>query len=193
MLFRSSDSFGDEEIKRLRGILRFSSEETDLRALRGVLELECSLSTTNQSGIPLEKDPDLVPIALAVPKIDRDANTGRWRVLPGAPMALCRGSLEAYKDTHTLGDWCRREGDFSESVSQSVDAYFRSPASQRDRSFVSIALKPFEGESVGVLNIHRDQIGLLGEKEPAQQFFPLVSPFIFMLIEMLDVWENLIQ
>jgi len=191
MLFRPTGGLPDPEVDKIRAILRFAPPETDLRALRGVLILERGLSTTNKIGIPLEADPDLVPLALAVPKTDHDPQTNRWRVLPGAPMAFCTGSLEAYTDTNTLGEWCRREGDFPESTASAIDNYFKSQPAQRDRSFVSIALKPFDGEPIGVLNVHRDRVGLLKEKEPVQQFTPLVSPFVFMLISMVDVWRSL--
>jgi hypothetical protein len=194
MLFKPSEDLTNQTIEEIRKVLKFSPPETDLRALRGVLVLEATLSTTNQSAVPLKPDTDLTPIALAVPRIDRDPLTDKWRVLPGAPMAFCKGSLELYTDTHTLGDWCRSEGDFLGSTSSEIDSYFKSvPATQRDRSFVSISLKPLKGEAIGVMNVHRDHVGLLEEKEPAQQFYPLVSPFIFMLIVMLDVLKNLGQ
>ena len=169
MLFRPSDELAGEQIQILKSNLRFSPAETDLTALRGLLTLETALSTTTQSSAPQEPDKDLIPLALAIPKMFQTPQ-GRWRVLPGAPMAFCTGKLAAYVDTHTLHTWCEEEGDFPQSIAAQIEEYFKSERAQRARSFISIPLKAFEGETVGILNIHRNQTGILAEKEPLKQY-----------------------
>lgn len=191
MLFRPADTLSASEGENVRSFLRFSPAETDLRALRGVLVLERKLSTTTAGGTPPGADDSLIPLALPVPAEIRDQRTGRWKALPGAPMAFSTGGLESYIDTLTLGAWCRRDGDFPESTAAAIDDYFRSDRARFVRSFISIAIKPLQGDAVGVLNIHRNQPGLLEEKEPVQQFAPLVSPFIFVLIRLLELLERL--
>jgi len=106
-------------------------------------------------------------------------------------MAFCSGALEAYLDTRTLGDWCRREGDFPESTAQALEDYFNTPRAQSVRSFVSIPITPLNGQPIGILNIHRNKPGLLQEKQPAQQFAPLVTPLIFILIGLLETLKQL--
>jgi hypothetical protein len=187
MLFRPAINLSGNDGEKVRANLRFLPTETDLRALRGVLILERTLSTTTASGSPPGADDSLTPLALPVPTEIRDQQTGRWKALPGAPMAFSTGGLEAYVDTLTLGAWCRREGDFPESIAAGIDEYFRSNRAQSVRSFISIAIKPLRGDAIGVLNIHRNQPGLLEEKEPVQQFAPLVSPFVFVLIRLLEL------
>jgi hypothetical protein len=59
------------------------------------------------------------------------------------------------------------------------------------RSFVSIPIKPLEGQPIGILNIHRNEPGLLEEKQPAEQFAPLVTPLIFILIRLLETLKQL--
>ena len=190
MLFRPADTLSGSEGENVRSFLKFSPAETDLQALRGVLVLKRKLSTTTAGGTPPAADDSLIPLALPVPTEIRDQRTGRWKALPGAPMAFSTGGLEAYIDTLTLGAWCRRDGDFPESTAAAIDEYFRSNRARFVRSFISIAIKPLQGDAVGVLNIHRNQPGLLEEKEPVQQFAPLVSPFIFLLIRLLELLQG---
>lgn len=191
MLFRPAHTLSGSEAENVRSFLKFVPAETDLRALRGVLVLKPKLSTTTASGTPPGGDESLIPLALPVPIEIRDERTGRWKALPGAPLAFSTGGLEAYADTLTLGDWCRRDGDFPESTAAAVDEYFRSNRARLVRSFISVAVKPLQGDAIGVLNIHRNERGLLGEKEPVQQFAPLVSPFIFVLIRLLELLERI--
>jgi hypothetical protein len=195
MLFRPSSQLTAEEIASLKPDLRFSPPETDLRALKGLLVLQLELSTIARGGLSLEAqepDSDLAPLALAVPTTQTDPNSRRWRVLPGAPMAFCSGDLAAYTDTLTLGKWCRKEGDFPPSTAAEVDAYFGSERARRIRSFISIPLKSL-GAQIGVLNIHRSEVGLLAEKAPVQQFVPLIAPLNFVLVRLLDVLQQLDQ
>ncbi len=191
MLFHPASELSGDEGEKIRSYLRFSPPETDLHALCGVLVLEPELSTTTAPGRPPRPDTSLTPLALAVPKELRDRSTGRWKALPGAPMAFCTGGLEAYRDTSTLGDWCRQKGDFPQSTAAAVDDYFRTEEARSVRSFISIPIKPLDGQAVGVLNIHRNQPGLLEEKEPVKQFVPLATPFVFVLIPPLKLQERL--
>jgi hypothetical protein len=193
MLFKAAGELTDGEIAELMYCLRFSAPEINLRAFQGVLVLQLELSTVARGLSALEAqepDPDLTPLALAVPITQKNTTGRRWRVLPGAPMAFCTGNLAAYADTLTMGNWCRDEGDFPESTAEEIDAYFGSDRARRIRSLISIPLKSPDA-TVGVLNIHRSQPGLLAEKEPAQQFVPLISPLNFILIRLLDVLGEL--
>lgn len=91
MCFQSlveSDAF---EVSRIRSHLKFVEPELDLKALRGVLELDLSLSTTTD-GDAAEPDPGLKELALPIPKVTKGAEQ-KWRVLPGAPMAFLRKQL----------------------------------------------------------------------------------------------------
>jgi hypothetical protein len=191
MQFIPSDRLDDKKIAEVKDSLRFAAAETDLRALRGLLVLERELSTTTVSGTLGQRDDSLVPLALGVPHETHDPSGRRWRVLPGAPMAFCSGGLAAYVDTRTLGEWCRTEGDFPPSTATAVEEYFNDSRTASDRSFVSIPIKPLEGQPIGILNIHRNEPGLLKEKQPAEQFAPLVTPLIFILTRLLERLKQL--
>jgi hypothetical protein len=182
MLFRETRELPETEILDLKNRLQFLEPAVDIRALDGVLNLQLSLSTTTATREP-EPDLNLKPLSLPIPSSIRSADGRRSRLLPGAPLAFVTGNMELYTDTSTLGKWCRTYGDFSESVCGAVEAYFGSPTGMRIRSFASF---PLAGErETGVINIHRNRPGLLGEKEPAKQFWPLMHPFRTLCLRLL--------
>jgi hypothetical protein len=185
MVFRDTRSLPQTELSTLKERLKFLDPETDPRALHGVLDLELLLSTTTATPGEPEPDSDLQPLCLPIPTSIRSDDGRRWRLLPGAPLAFESGAMELYTDTSTLGDWCRKYGDFSGTVCGAVETYFGSSSGMRIRSFVSFPLS-----GVGVVNIHRDQPGLLGEKEQARQFLPLMHPFRSLCLQLLKAREK---
>lgn len=190
MLFQETSSLPEPDMVRLKERLKFLDPEIDARALYGVLDLQRPLSTTTGTREP-EADGDLQPLALPIPASIRSGDGRRWRLLPGAPLAFVRGSMELYTDTSTLGEWCRTYGDFSGTVCGAVEAYFGSPTGMRIRSFVSFPLA--RAREIGVVNIHRDQPGLLAEKEPAKQFWPLMHPFRTLCLQLLNAREKVVR
>jgi hypothetical protein len=153
------------------------------------MDLDTNLSTTT-AGSEAQPDKDLGPLALPIPNVTRTSE-GKWRVLPGAPLAFCEGGIDGYADTLTLEDWCREHCDFSSSIAHDVQVYFSERAAHI-RSFVSLPLTRFDEESsvIGILNIHRSEPGLLNEKKPAEQFEPLVAPFHGILLQLLDMLKK---
>jgi hypothetical protein len=188
MLFEETRSLAQEELERLMERLRFREPVLDPCALRGVLNLQLSLSTTTAT-TAAEPDENLQPLALPIPPSSRSEDGRRWRLLPGAPLAFVTGNMELFTDTSTLGEWCRKYGDFSPTVCAEVEAYFGSSTGMRIRSFLSFPLA--DADKIGVVNIHRDQPGLLGEREPAKQFLPLMRPFRHLCISLLEMREQL--
>jgi hypothetical protein len=187
MLFRQTRSVPEAELKLLMDRLRFRDTVLDARALQGVLDLQLPLSTTTATARP-DPDGNLQPLALPIPPSIRSEDGRRWRLLPGAPLAFITGNMELYTDTSTLGQWCRTYGDFSETVCAEVESYFGSSTGMRIRSFVSFPLA--DADNIGVVNIHRDQPGLLGEKEPAKQFLPLMRPFRQLCLSLLRTLQQ---
>jgi hypothetical protein len=186
MLFRPAESLAPARAA-LAERLRFAEPETDLTALEGILDLAVELSTTQaEDYVP---DRDLQPMALPVPRMKRSPDGRRSRVLPGAPRAFSERLLDIYADTHTLGQWCREKGDFSESVCKQVENYFRSQHSVR--SFVSFPLMQLRDKRpVAVLNVHRNKEGILrtrteSEPEVLDQFSALIGPFSSTLLLLL--------
>ena len=59
------------------------------------------------------------------------------------------------------------------------------------RSFTSLPLiSPITGQSVGVLNIHRDKVGIISQKSPSQHFLPLMVPFLNLIIDLIQIMDK---
>jgi len=188
MRHRPVSGLDASQLSEIRKRLMFCEPEADVSTLEGVLDLDLKLSTaTRLAGN--EPDNQLKPLALPIPKVQKTTD-GKWRVLPGAPLAFCQGAIDGYGDTSTLGEWCRNQG-FSHGIAQAVEGYFRERSSTV-KSFLSLPIKRFDDDTeiVGVLNIHRDRPNLLREKQPAEQFEPLVAPFQAILVQLLDMLEE---
>ena len=75
-------------------------------------------------------------VALPIPAITK-ADDGRWKVLPGAPLAWVTGRIDGYADAHTIGEWFEKFGDFPPSIKAQVVHYLTKGAGTVSRSFVS--------------------------------------------------------
>jgi hypothetical protein len=183
MLFLPSKDVTEDVRKRL-----LFEPTLALSAMRGVLDLQTSLSTTADS-TDAAPDPSLVPIALAVPKEPQiiAGPSTLWKVLPGAPLAFVTKRVDAYKDTTDLRRWCDEKGDFTEETKQLVEKYFSQ--GRGGRSFVSLPLSSPDDSSdpIGVLNLHRNSPGMLHQDNAViEQFALLAHPFVAMLFRLLQ-------
>lgn len=170
--------------------IKFVEPGLDLAYLDGVLELHTEFSTTTatQEATP---DHDLSHLYLPIPK-ERYSTDGQLvRYLPGAPMAYVTKHMNIYEDSTDLGKWCEENGDFSPTVCHAVRDYFSGDLGQHIRSFASIPIVVSNDEDPrGVLNIHRDQAGLLNEKQPVKQFAPLLEPFVCLIFDLLILLDT---
>ncbi len=185
MCYKEIDKLTEPEIDDVASRIQFIEPGVNIRELKGVLDLDPILSTTTETTDPLHDD-DLRNFALPLPENYRSDNGERYRILPGAPMAFELNQMSIYPETNKLAHWCRENGDFSPSLCDTVEAYFSSDAAQKIKSFASMPLCGIGNyNKIGVLNIHRDTPGLLEEKEPVKQFFPLMQPFLLLLVELI--------
>lgn len=156
--------------------------------LQGVLAMEPTLSAAGDL-TQGAADPFIEKFFLPVDSKEVSPQ-GKLRQLPGAPLAFWQkeGALH-YEDATTLGDWCRKNGDFPESVSTAIDSYFRSEKAQRIKSFVSMPIPSAlnSDQPLGVLNIHRSSVNMLRGQEAFRLFFPLLNPYTFLIGELLQV------
>ena len=145
----------------------------DRARLRGLLAVRAELSATTDSGDEHRAD-DAVPlINLPVP-LTAEVN-GRAAALPGAPYAFLSRQSAGYRDSLTLPEWCRAQGDFPPSVQDELTEYFAHGPGKAVRSFVST---PLRGE-LGVLNLHANRPDLLGPQlEKRETFQALVTPLL---------------
>jgi hypothetical protein len=166
----------------------FCDEGVGIEHLRGVLELQVSLSAV-ASDANAAPDPRMTPIVLPIPK--QSLVNGKYKVIPGAPLAFVDDEPDIYTHTNLLAQWCEENGDFTQQVVQQIRDYF---ATSHVRAFVSIPLSDTEG-AVGdaephnpcaVLNIHATRGGLLrGESEPLAHFVQILRPFKRFIVELL--------
>lgn len=188
MLFQSTANLDGESVSIIRKRLRYSEPETDIRLLRGILDIVPALSTSTAAGSAV--DTALPLFAMAVPQISKGAD-GHWRVLPGASKAFVTGSLDGYADARTLHKWCRDQQQFSMDVCNQLETYF---AKETDsvRSFVSIPIGRRDRDTlvvedpVGVLNIHRDIEGILGGELRTKMFDSITQPFQTLIMDLLE-------
>jgi hypothetical protein len=193
MLFVACAELKTDEREALRQRLQFVPNDTDLSALRGVLDLQVALSTTTDTHDPVPDD-QLVPFALPVHKAPAKVVNGnrRFRILPGAPEAFEFSKLAGFHDIAMLESWCREKGDFPPTTIEDILAYFRTGPGQSIKSFCSVPLARWDHEEpVGVLNIHRDAEDMLKQKG-AVLFIPLTTPFRLLLVDLIR-WRSEFQ
>jgi hypothetical protein len=145
----------------------------DRARLRGLLQVRADLSATTNSGDEHRPDEAVPQINLPVP-LAADSN-GRAAALPGAPYAFLSRQSAGYRDSLTLPEWCRTQGDFPPSVQDELTEYFSRGPGKAVRSFVSTPLR----DELGVLNLHANRPDLLGPRlEKRETFQALVTPLL---------------
>ena len=182
MLFRATaQSEPDAALARLHPFREFRFDWDDLE---GFLSLHKALSTSARN--PMQAVESLSVISLPVLRSYETADRKRIRVLPGAPLAFASEKLIGVNDTNALAEWCRENGDFTESLAGEIERYFQN---RPYRSFVSIPIQPYDRSirPLGVINIQRDEAGDLLEKLPAKHFLPLLDPLMLVLIDLLEL------
>ncbi len=187
MLFKEPANLSPVQRDSLQKRLLFCDEGVGIEHLRGVLELQISLSAV-ASDANAAPDPRMTPIVLPVPK--EPLVSHKYKVIPGAPLAFVDDEPDIYTDTRLLAQWCEEYGDFTQQVVQQIRDYF---ATSHVRAFVSIPLS--NTETIGnagphnpcaVLNIHATRRGLLrGESEPLAHFVQILRPFQRFIVELL--------
>jgi hypothetical protein len=212
MRFRAAASIAATDENDTRARLRFCEPEVALGSLEGILDLDRELSARLEGTVGDAPAPDdqLQPLALPVPRNAMSGDGKRWRVLPGAPLCFVKTIvartpvLDAYADTRTLGAWCRKQQEFSESIAQQVEKYFSGPAGERVASFVCFPLVRLEddGVPVAVLNVHANRPAILRQNqstktdsrqstEPAERFRVLIGPLLTILVDLLNLLDSL--
>lgn len=183
MIYKSISDLPPSEVDNISDKILFVEKGFDVTHLAGVLRLRENLSTTTETEKPIP-DAELRELYLPIPSPTL-SESGLCRYLPGAPAAFIKDEMSIYIDTHTLGSWCRKKGDFSPSLCDNLEAYFRSEKGKKIRSFVSLPLSnPRKDSPIGVLNIHRDKVGIMAEKKPSLHFLPLMQPYLSLIIDL---------
>ena len=185
MLYKSITDLSDAEIKEISKNVMFVEEGFDLKTLEGLLGLQVNLSTTTETDKP-EPDAELREFYLPIPINKKSDDGKRYKYLPGAPLAFIENTMNVNSDSSSLCRWCQDSGDFSPTLCKNVEDYFLSEASEKIKSFASLPISMGNHSlRLGVLNIHRNSKGLLDEKEPLKQFWPLMQPFLALLFDLL--------
>lgn len=193
MTFVERSGRGTEEdpffAEHVRHAIKFLPADVSLESLAGVLYLQPELTySTRTSG----RDP-LPPLALPIPATPQSPS-GRWRVLPGAPLAFVSNAVDGYADVSTIGAWFDQFGDFPRSVRDEVHAYFNGNGAGV-RSFLSRPLI-VDQEKVGVLSIHAARPNLLGVLDAGTQTPAAAArrdEFLALMTPLLRELENTVE
>ena len=187
MLFIKSSTMDNDKREEIKTRLHFA-DGIDITTLDGVLDLIMPLSTTNGGG----PDAELAPFALPVPQNPDHEVDGekKYTVLPGAPWAFAYRDAAGFPDLAEFEQWAKNQGDFSPGTISDMRGYFQTGKGRTINSFFSVALLQGDAdEPVGVLNIHRDVKGMLGERA-IELFLPFTSPFRLLLAELIMLRED---
>jgi len=180
--------------------LVFADEDVDTKKLKGVLRLENSLSANLQYGqISLDLDEDISPdegikevkLSLPVPERIQSDALNKFRVLPGGPLAIAINKPNLYKDTATISKWMDEDGVFCPTIKKDVKDYFFNGAGKEIGSFCSLPLSCDGKAPSAVLNIHKNQAGLLSKSDQFGLYCDIMVPFIVLLSELLESWVSL--
>ncbi len=191
MLYRTRESIvaaGEADAVQKR--LKPQSER--LETLAGVLDLQLPLSTcAADAATPQTPDPDLKPLALAVPT-DWLSRQNDKLVIPGAAEAyVVPNGYLITDDTLTLAQ--ERDGySLPPHVWDEIDDYYRNAASpgRNVRSAVSIVITdplktPGAGDRLAVVNIHSDQPNLFKDENAFIAFKNFLAPILMDIGELL--------
>jgi len=181
MLFRKSELLTDDELNEIANRLKFCEPGVSAKNLLGVLDLEPALSATTMD--KQAPDPTITPFALPVPLIPKAH--GRYKVLPGAPLAFIENRPDIHDSFSRLRKWCDDFGDFSQSVKEELSGYLAAQNAHM-RSFVSIPLALPNQAPFAVLNLHSVRTGMLrNHPDAAEQFVMIVKPMQMILVKLL--------
>jgi GAF domain-containing protein len=157
----------------------------DFGQWKGLLYLNPELSSSTDAA---GKDASLAEFALPVPLHLRKRVGARemLKALPGAPIAIETGVSDYYRDTWTIKDWFQTEADFTAEQQEKLSSYF-TDTQTKVRSFLSIPLYDAGQQAFAVLNIHSDQVDMLGASDDSiAQFVCLIQPFVEMIKDHLE-------
>lgn len=187
MLFHDQAEIAyDKQAAAIKERLRFVDPDVTIRDLRGFLDLKLPLSVASGSGA--EPDAQLQPLALPIPKSEKDRYDDY--LLPGAPMTYATGQawvFEAEDDIKAVA----AQAQFSNFVKDELKAFFAA-RSGVIKSFLCfpIRMPPWieGGRTFGVLNVHRNLENPLAA-ERVQLLAPILDPFLVLLGESVAEWR----
>jgi hypothetical protein len=177
-----------------RDKIRFLAADADATRLAGILRLEVDLSRSSESE-PDAPDQHLKKLVLPVPQDQHvkalvGAETRpRWRVVPGAPLALVDGRVEIVEDVADISQWCSERTALAVDVVDEIRRYFQALEKDHSRSFISIPLRVGE-ERIGVVNIHASEAGAFGDRDLALQFVGSVAAHVWVLCSLVKAWRE---
>lgn len=185
-----------EVVEIHRPLVPFPHLDLDAEKLDGLLVLRPEFSASLQvregydQGIHFP-DERLKRIALPVPRA-HEVEDGRKTMLPGAPQAYCSGDTAGFSDTSTMAVWCEKNGVFTDLVVRDIRRHFSPANMPLVRSLVSLAIPPLSaGErSPGVVNVHRDVVGMLAsEAEAGSVLYPVLTPILVILRDLIELHD----
>ena len=194
MIYTDSASLSAHEKNEIQNkSLKFVEPGVTIDGLAGILELQIHLSANTV--MDESHDTNLKPLALPVPLNPRSGTTAdaKWKVLPGAPLAIVTGLPDIHTDFALLMRWCAAHGEYSPSVMREFFNYLESH-SEHMQGFLSVPLLQRENPTTrfAVLNVHCQRKGLLHDhKQAVAQFVSVVKPFQSMLVKLIIAYRSI--
>lgn len=181
--YKSDEKHADDLVKNLL----FSNDDIDPQKLKGLLYLRHELSTNSDDDTSdLDKAISEILITLPVPNEVKSEETQKFKVLPGAPLAMALNSPNIYTNAETLDEWVSTEGDFNKSIAAQIKGYFCNGMGKDIKSFCSFPLSCDGHEPIAVLNIHKNKVGLLSQKDQFALYSKIMAPFLAMVAELVN-------
>ena len=197
MVYLSKDGMDEATRKQIHERLKFFETDETLAKLRGVLDLQPSLSTTATPSREnkITEDTALDPLALPIPEETRVSVAGdtgqRWLVVPGAPLAFVSRTSETVSNVEEIPRWCQQKGDFPRRVIDQMREHFRTLPGSHSRAFISVPLVDSSGEPCAVLNIHHNRADVFDEESKVTQLLLLLTPHLKITEQLLAIWARL--
>lgn len=195
MLFRTVPAnISADDLAAIESRMMFWDKTANLARFRGYLDLLVALSVSSDDED--KADEKLLPLALPVPHTTTsDSRTlERSSVLPGAPWTFVTGDASGFASIDEVAARAEK-GDFAPSLVEAVREHFKAAKGRGNSGMVSLPLPAYSidparrEEQIGVLNIHRNMDGFMGEGQ-LELFAPLAAPFCALLSRLIAVYEG---
>lgn len=156
------------------------------KELTGLIVLENNLLTTTTKSESPDPDTNIKPIAFPFTDLDeiRDDIIKRQQNLLGAPYAVVNNKPCFITDTSDIVSHLSKEVGFDDVTKKKITEYYTNH--KEAHSICSIPLNDISSDTViGVINIYRNQVGMLQEGERMEDYSNLITPFIIELSRLL--------
>jgi len=191
MIHVSQAGIKDPFAETLQKQLKFAGNSVDVHTLtNGVLLLmpEWSFTTLSASSASDKRDSKLTGLVLPLPE-DCDPRRNS-PMLPGAPAAWCKGTMDVCPDVFQIGKKMLKDGSGLVEQADAIGKHF-AETTKHVGSFISLAIvsvtAPQAERGIGVLNINCSAPGLLQDDKRQELMLPHLMALVRPLADIIEV------